>query len=345
MTSARRARTRSGSGEPAPDPFREQRRCARRLRLGILGADVVFESDSAAIMALVRQAYARLPRQRFPGRSAPLTVRLIVTADAPGSAHAPPPLLPLGAQGLLAGVTRGSGIVAIAPAQRSALIVVPQALLRFPYHLRYELIEFAVYMLAARCQGLVALHAACVGVGRAGALLLGASGAGKSTLALASLAAGCDFLAEDSVLVSPRTFTATGVANFLHVRTDSLRFLADARLARRLGRAPVIRRRSGVRKLEIDLRAGGFRLAPSPLPLRALVFLSAAPPGRGPTLRPLKRADVAARLVRGQRYAAGQPGWEDFLHAARRVPAFELRRVAPAAQVSAVKSLLRRGSR
>jgi hypothetical protein len=336
-----------GTGEPAPDPFGERRRCAQRLRFTLLGADVLFESDSAAALHLVRHAYARLPRQRFGGRAPTLTVRLIVTPDHAGAAggRPPPPLLPLGAPGLLAGATHGSGVVAVAPAQRSALIAVPRGLLRFPYHLRYELIEFAVYMLAARCQGLVALHAACVGVARAGALLLGASGAGKTTLALASLAAGLDFLAEDSVLVRPRTLQATGVANFLHARPDSLRLLADAALARTLRGSPVIRRRSGVRKLEIDLRQGAFRLAPAPLPLRALVFLSAAPASGAALLRPLTGAVAAARLARGQRYAAGQPGWRAFVRGARELPAFELRRAPPAAQVSALESLLHRVGR
>ena len=334
----RQARTSRGTGEPAPDPFGEQRRCAHRLRLTLLGAQLLFESDSAALMGLVRHAYARLPPQRFAGR-ARLTLRLTCIPSVAGR-RMPPPLVPLGARGLLAGVTAGSGLIAVTPAQRSALLVVPAALLRFPYHLRYEFIEFAVYMLAARCQELVPLHAACVGVPRAGALLLGASGAGKSTLALASLAAGLDFLAEDSVLVNPRTLAATGVANFLHVRPDSLRFLADRTLARRLRGAPVIRRRSGVRKLEIDLRNGGLRLAAAPLPLRALVFLSAAPASGAALLKPLAGADAAARLARGQRYAAGQSGWREFLRTARGVRAFELRRAAPSAQAGALRSLL-----
>ena len=331
---------RTGTGEPQADPFGERARCRHRLRLALLGADVLFESDSAEAMRLVQHAYAGLPAQRFASRAPRLTVRLIVTPHTAAAGRAPPPLVPLGAQGLQAGATRGSGVVAVVPGERSALVVVPQRLLRFPYHMRYELIEFAVYMLAARCQGLVALHAACVGSRQAGALLLGASGAGKSTLALASLAAGLEFLAEDSVLVNPQGLRATGVANFLHARRDSLRFLEDGALARRLQHSPVIRRRSGVRKLEIDLRDAGFRLAAAPLPLRALVFLSAAPAPGARLLKPLAGGLAAARLQRGQRYAAGQPHWREFLRAARGVPAFELGRAPPAAQADALEALL-----
>jgi len=68
---------------------------------------------------------------------------------------------------------------------------------------------------------------------------------------------GLDFLAEDSVLVRPDGLLATGVANFLHVRPDSLRFLEDAGNLADIRRSCVIRRRSGVEKFEIDLRHRG----------------------------------------------------------------------------------------
>src|SRR3546814_4333811 len=95
-------------------------------------------------------------------------------------------------------------------------------MLDWPYHLRYELIEFAVFLLAARCQRPVPLHAACVGRGGRGILLLGASGSGKSTLVLHSLLQGLDVLSEDAVFVQPDGMLATGVANFLHVRAAAL---------------------------------------------------------------------------------------------------------------------------
>ena len=100
-------------------------------------------------------------------------------------------------------------------------------MLRFPYHTRYELIEFAVFTLASRVQGLVPLHGACVGRAGSGVLLLGPSGAGKSTVTLQCLIEGLGFLAEDSVFVVPDTLLATGVSNFLHVRADSLRWIAQ----------------------------------------------------------------------------------------------------------------------
>ena len=155
---------------------------------------------------------------------------------------------------------------------------------------RYELIEFAVYCLAARAQRLVPLHAACVGAAGGAALLLGASGAGKSTLVLHALQAGLTFLAEDSVLVEPRGLLATGVPSFLHLRLDAPRFLTGTALATALRKAPLIVRRSGVRKYELDTRGGAVRagarpaaLAGAHLPQRAARPWpgSAAAPGAG----------------------------------------------------------------
>src|SRR3546814_2780459 len=82
---------------------------------------------------------------------------------------------------VLYGIIDAWNYVLVSPRRRRARVVASANMLDWPYHLRYELIEFAVFLLAARCQRLVPLHAACVGRGGRGILLLGASGSGKST--------------------------------------------------------------------------------------------------------------------------------------------------------------------
>jgi len=234
-----------------------------------------------------------------------------------------------------------AAFVTLTSQQRAALIVVSQDLLRYAYHIRYELLEFAVYVLAARVQRLVPLHAACVGRGGNGILLLGPSGAGKSTLVLHCLLAGLDFLAEDSVLVRPRGLLATGVANYLHLRPESLRFLESAERSVVVRDSRVIRRRSGVKKLEIDLRRPPYRLAAAPLRLRAVVFLSRARARGRRLLAPLQPALALKKLAATQRYAAHQPGWAAFSRALAGLPAYELRRGAhPRECVAAVRELL-----
>jgi hypothetical protein len=312
-----------------------------------LGGHFEFETDSARLLRLVRSAYAGLAPHGFSERAPRFRIRLVLTPPQPmPRAHSsrgrePPPVHALAAGGILCGAIAGAGFVTVSARERSALIVVPHELLRYPYHVRYELIEFAVYLLAARGQGLVPLHAACIGRGERGVLVMGESGAGKSTLMMQCLLAGLDFLAEDSVLIRPSGLRATGVANFLHLRPDSLRFLAPAARARLLRSAVMIRRRSGVRKLEVDLRRPAYRRAARPLRIKALVFLSTRHARGGELLVPVPRLEALRRLAASQRYAAHQPGWGTFRKRVAGLPAYELRRGShPRASVEALRELL-----
>lgn len=329
----------------AADPFGE-RRPVRRAARRLLGAQFVFESGSAALMRLADRAYAGLPRHTLPARAPRLAVRLVLGGAAAAPAIDEPEALAMASgAGILCGASAGAGMTAICPERGAALVVVARELLRFPYHVRYELIEFAVFTLAARVLGLVPLHAACVGSGGRGLLLLGASGAGKSTAVLQCALAGLHVVSEDSLFVTPDTLLATGVANFLHVRPQSLRFV-PARDAAALGRSPRIRRRSGVEKLEIDLRQPRFRLAPRPLRLTGVVELSAQRAGTGASLTALEPRELLARLRDGQPYAAGLEGWRPFVQAVRGLPAFTLRRGRhPGETVRALRQLLREGPR
>jgi hypothetical protein len=321
--------------EIVSDPFAERSARLLRIRRQVLGGSFEFASESPELMRLVRWAYDGLPEHRL-GESPPrMTIRLTLGGSIePGRAarnarsrgvSEPPPFAMHSMPGLLCGAGDRSTLAVMSAERGAALVVVAPDLLRFPYHLRYELIEFAVFTLAARVQELMPLHAACVGRGRRGLLLIGESGAGKSTAVLHCALRGLDLIAEDSLFVAPRSLLATGVANFLHVRRESLRFLppAEASLIRR---SPIIRRRSGVRKFEIDLRQRRFRLAPQPLAIAGLVSLSARGAGRGPLLVPIGSREALERLRLSQPYAAGQSGWRMFAQRMRTVPAFELRR-------------------
>jgi hypothetical protein len=320
---------------------------AFRESLQLLGSRFDFETDSSRLLRIVHLAYAHLPGHRFAQAPRRLRVKLVLTSAArKRSGHRfesePPPVRALAGGEILCGAIDGASFVALSARERSALIGVSQQLLRYPYHVRYELLEFAVYVLAARVQGLIPLHAGCVGLRDQGILLIGASGSGKSTLVMTHLLDGFTLLAEDSVLVQPRTLRATGVASFLHLRPDSLRFLDRAARAALMRRAAVIRRRSGVRKLEIDLRHAKFRLAAAPQRIRAVLFLSKRRAGTGPLLVQLSRSAVLERLAASQRYAAHQPGWGDFTRRLSALPAYELRRARhPRESVDAVRGLLR----
>jgi hypothetical protein len=332
--------------EPPADPFRERHRAALHERMQLMGGQFHFETESPRLLRLVRLAYAKLPSHKFPGATPSCLVRLALTSTAaehPPKARRdePPRVRPLAGGGILCGAMDGANFVALSPEQRSALVVVSGDMLRFPYHIRYEMLEFAVYVLASRVQGLVPLHAACVGRDGQGILLLGPSGSGKSTVSLHCVLQGLDFLAEDSVLVKPDGLLATGVASFLHVRPDSLRFVTAAGSAAAIRKSSVIRRRSGVEKFEIDLRHPRYRLAPAPLRIVALVFVSSKSGGHRPLLVPLRNRAVTQQLVSSQPYAAKQPGWRDFTERVSCLPVFELRRGQhPRQAVEALTELL-----
>jgi len=317
------------------DPFQERGSRLTRGRMRLLGCDFEFESDSPELRRIVDWAYADLPRHKLSKTVPRLTIRVMRAPRAGGSgrkaarsSEAIPRIEMLSGADFLGATTSASDFVVLSPARRTGLIVVSPRLLRSEYHVRYELLEFAVFTLATRVQGFVGLHAACVGRGGRGLLLMGDSGAGKSTAALHCLLRGLEFLSEDSVFVAPDSLLATGIANFAHVRRDSLRFVPREAQAL-IRRSPVIKRRSGVEKFEIDLRRREFRPARGPLEIAACVFMTAERAGAaGSLVSSLRRADLVARLEAAQPYAAHQPGWIRFRQGLTGVPAFELRRGA-----------------
>jgi hypothetical protein len=335
----------SRPSDTATDPFRERLPQVSRTRVCLLGGTFEFECESARLRRLVDWAYAGLPRHQLSASRPRFCIRLALAPLPERAARLDAPQIGmLSGAGFLGGVTSSSDMAVVSPASRSALVVLSQHMLRFPHHARYELIEFVVFMLAARAQGLVPLHAACVGREGRGLLLMGDSGAGKSTASLHSLLRGLDFVSEDSVLVKPATMLATGVANFLHVRCDSLESLPES-TATAIRQSPVIRRRSGVEKFEIDLRTANFRLAARPLKIAGLVFISAQAAHDARLLTRLRRAEVLRRLAATQPYAANQPGWSVFRDRTARIPAFELCRGRHAAEAGdALQSLLTGGS-
>jgi hypothetical protein len=315
-----------GGSDPSPDPFAEHEPQRTRAPLQLLGGRFHFESGSPELLRLVDWAYAGLPAHELSGRTPDFKVRLVLNGAGPRlrGRREPPDLTLVAGAGFLGGVAGPASFVALSPRERGALVVVAREMLGFPYHARYELIEFAVFTLAARAQQLLPLHAACVSREGRGLLLMGPSGAGKSTVALHCLLRGLDFVAEDAVFVAAKGLLATGIANFLHVCPDTLRWLSGPQ-ARVIRAAPTIRRRSGVRKYEVDLRRSGHRLAATPAKLSGLVFLSPKPGGKT-LLRELSAREVRTRLAAAQPYAAGQPQWRRFAAGIEQRGGFELRR-------------------
>lgn len=326
------------------DPFGERSKMKGLPPMDLLGARFVFRSNSSRLLRLATLAFARLPVHRLSARVPRLELSLLLTPEARivrDTRSEPPPLQMLSGSGFLVGAPESANFVCLSPSERRGVVTVSETMLRYPYHTRYELLEFAVFTLAARSQGLVSLHAACIGRGGRGILLMGESGAGKSTITLHSLLHGFDIISEDSVFVQPRTLKATGLSNFLHITANSLHWVTRARDVAAIRKAPVIQRRSGAKKFEVNLRHGSFRLAASPVSIVAVVFLSPQRGVRGQLLEALSKSDLSARLAHAQAYAANQPHWTLFARAAARRGAFVLRRgVHPRDSVEALAAIV-----
>jgi hypothetical protein len=315
----------------------------------LLGGRFEFRSASNELLDLVDAAYAGLPRHRL-AETLPrlrLDLRLTDSASEDRRAHSEPPQVSTqGGAGLFCGMVDAASWAVVCPATGSGLVAISRGQLRFPYHARYELLEFAVFTLASRAQGLAPLHAGCVGRDGRGVLLVGDRGAGKSTLALHCMLEGLDLLAEDAVFAAPDTLLATGAANFLHLRDDALRWIDDESLAAAVLSSPTIRRRSGVVKREVDVRRAPFRLARTSLQIAAVVFLAeqrgaTRTKNTAPVQRPIGRRELLERLAASQPYAAQLPSWHAFAAQIARVPAFELERGShPRAAAAAVRDLL-----
>jgi hypothetical protein len=318
--------------DAASDPFAERSACTLRTRAHVLGGIFEFESNNPRLLHLADVAYGKLPAHTFSAEPPHFRVRLLVSREEGAAIDDEPPRMRLhSGAGLLCGTMDSANFAIVSPRDRTALVVVSRNMLRHPYHTRYELIEFAVYTLASRAQQLVSMHAACIGRNERGLLLIGPSGAGKSTLALHCLLQDMDLVAEDSVLVKPETLLATGIGSFLHLRTDSQHFVQGTRDDAWIRKSPVIRRRSGVEKFEVDLRRARYHVARTPLEITGVVFLSKQSASkRGgnprPLLSSLRKSELLEKLEASQPYAANQPVWGAFRKRVSGVDAFELRR-------------------
>jgi hypothetical protein len=326
------------------DPFDEHSVARWRRTIRMLGGTFRFSSSDRRLLDLVDSAYAGLPTHRLARARPGFEIRLRCVESDVGLRQ-PPPLVLSSGGGVLCGLMDAMNFVIVSPAQRTALVSISSAMLAHPYHARYELIEFAVYALAARSQQLVAMHAACVGRGKRGALLIGPSGAGKSTLSLHCLLEGMKLLSEDSVFVSPIDLTATGIGTFLHLRTDDARLPQDAALETALASAAIIRRRSGIEKFELDLRKASGLISPGPLQVSAFVFVSKESATDRQIVTPIRASESFRRLRASQVYAATQPKWKEFLRQAKHVPAFVLRRARdPTLAAQMIAALLESGA-
>ena len=172
------------------------------VELPVLGVPVRFESNSAAAVAAVEDAFGMWRALReSPELIAPrsLRVRLIVHEGDEGPApHAPVTCRMPDADRI---IVHTPGSVGIADSsRREAIAYITPALLADRVHVRYGVIEGLTLTLVTSCDR-YPVHAAAVTRGDVAILLAGPPGTGKSTLAYQAYRHGWRVLCDDAAYV------------------------------------------------------------------------------------------------------------------------------------------------
>ena len=303
----------------AANPFLEHTPTPFSAMLRVINAPVYAESNRRWLLRLTQHAFVDYGETAVTD---PLRVRLIANNDRLDPVvDQPPPVYTTSDGDLLLASMTPVDIGVCSFKSGRAMITVSPAMAQFTYHIRYELIEFILYQMVRQALGAVGLHAGCVARKGVSCLLFGESGAGKSTLAYACLMRGWQFLGEDGVFML--NDTVHGTPNFIHLMEDAPVFFPTVNSMPGVG---WITRRSGRRKLEIDVR----RIFPSaPLDVAALghlIFLvrQRHPRRQRPSIHPLTSADVRKQLFAQQPFASMQPQWPELLARLLARPAFLL---------------------
>ena len=237
------------------DPLREHRASVFSASFHVLGARFRVESNAAALLEIVAEAFAELPQYRLDSEPLELRVELVLDEQSPETYPAElPPLQFQGGHDYIVGAYDAANYLVVSPRLQSAFVRVTSGVLSRRREVRYELIESAFLLLAPRVQQLVPLHAACLGLNGKGLLLSGDSGAGKSLLCLNATQLGLDFLAEDGVFIDSRSLLAVGCPQFVHLREDALTWVADERTRNLIADSPTVLRRDNERKFEVNAR-------------------------------------------------------------------------------------------
>ena len=221
------------------------------VELPVLGVPVRFESNSAAAIETVEDAFGMWRALRAsPELIAPLSlrVRLIVhDGDEGGAPHAPVTCRMPDADRV---VVHTPGSVAIADTSRGeAVAYVTPALLADRAHVQYEIIEgMTLTLVTARDR--YPVHAAAITRGQVALLLAGPPGTGKSTLAYQAYRHGLRVLSDDAAYVQLEPeFRLWGIPDRVHLLAS-----AGAHFPELVGRQPSLLA-NGDEKLVVRLPA------------------------------------------------------------------------------------------
>lgn len=222
-------------------------------RFGLLGVDLRFETNDAALLAAAEASFGRFP---VPApEPEPLVIGLFrnpppgeTPIETGSEAHDPPTVFRTqGDTFLISG--GGHDVATVDVVRGRALGFLRPSTIADEAYVRYSFIEAMGLSMMQRARGCVALHAAGVVRNGLGVAILGPAGAGKSTLAIAFARAGYGVLAEDTVFVriGPGGLVFWGMPWTQRLLPDAQRLFPEL-----AGQQPR-RQPNGELKIEIDI--------------------------------------------------------------------------------------------
>jgi len=179
---------------PEVDPIRSMTELPLRALYFPLGFPLEIHTNSPDVLAAADQSWGFFqPKFSYP----PLTFRLGVTEDTPGSSELPPAPVCCAQGNLLSNIADAHNFVISDLDAGFSFGWITQRTSKTPLYLRYHILEAAALCMISALR-VIAFHAACVAPSKHGMLLCGDSGAGKSTLAFAGARVGWTFVSDDA---------------------------------------------------------------------------------------------------------------------------------------------------
>ena len=248
------------------DPIRSMTELPLRALYFPLGFALEIHTNSPAVLAAAEKNWGFFqPKFSYP----PLTLRLGVTRNVPGSSSVLPEPVCRSQGNLLSNIADAHNFVISDLNAGFSFGWITQQTSETSLYLRYHILEAAALCMISALR-VIALHAACVAPNGHGMLLCGDSGAGKSTLAFAGARAGWTFVSDDASYLpfDREDRMVVGNCHQVRLRESSVQFFPE------LEGRPITPRAAGKPSIEIPTAELPKLITADTAAVKSIIFLN-----------------------------------------------------------------------